>query len=166
MVCPNKKGYTLIELIMVIIIAGIISVVFVTRIFETSSLNQGIGTSIVKDHIRYASDYAMANGVTTVVSFDVPGNEYSLFQEDISGRTILTNPEDGENFIISLDDDRFNGLILTGIDVNGTVEIKFLSYGVPFDANDIKLPSQAFVEINSVNSITVYPVTGYCKVLP
>ena len=165
MVCLYKKGFTLIELIMVMIIIGILSVVFVTRIIETSSLNYGISLSAIKDHIRYASDYATSKNVTTVVSFDVGNNQYSLFEEDQSGRTILINPEDGQNFTITLGVDRFKGVDLTGINVNSTNEIKFVSYGVPFDANDVKLTTQAYIEINSANAITIYPVSGFCKVM-
>ena len=166
MVCPNKKGYTLIELIMVMIIAGIISVVFVTRLIGTTSLNQEIGLSIIRDHIRYASDYAMASGIKTVVYFDVLNNTYSLFKEDLSGRTPIENPEDMQNFVVDLNDPRFKGLNLTGININGTDEIKFFSYGVPSDANDVKLSAQAFVEINGSSAITIYPVSGFCKVIP
>jgi Tfp pilus assembly protein FimT len=166
MVCPNKKGYTLIELVMIILIIGIISVVFVVRIMQTSTLNVGISLSTMRDHIRYASDYAMANGLTTVISFDPGSNEYSIFKEDLSGRTILTNPEDGENFIIDLSSKRFDGITLTGININGTDEIKFVSYGVPFDANDTKLATEARIEINYEDSIEIVPVSGYCRIMP
>lgn len=166
MVCPKTKGYTLIELVMIIVIIGIISVVFVARIMQTSVLNYGISLSTIRDHIRYASDYAMANGTTTVISFDDAGNQYTLFQEDTSGRTILINPEDNQNFVIDLNDKRFDGVTLTGINVNGTDELKFASYGIPLDANDVKLNTQAFVEINFENALTIYPVSGMCKRIP
>ncbi|MCK5707584.1 MAG: prepilin-type N-terminal cleavage/methylation domain-containing protein [Candidatus Aureabacteria bacterium] len=163
---PKKnKGYTFIELIMVMVIIGIISVVSVTRIIESSTLSFGINLATIKDHIRFAADYALSRSVTTVVSFDVANNRYSIFKEDLSGRTLLINPETNSDFVIQLGDANFDGVILTNIDVNSTNEIKFYSYGVPFDANDIKISSQAFLEINSQNAITIYPVSGYCSVL-
>ncbi len=165
MVCPNTKGFTLVELIMVMIIMGILSIVVTTRVIETTALNQDINISTIRDHIRYASDYALAKGIKTVVSFDVGANQYSLFEEDLAGRTILINPEDNQNFVITLGSGQFKGIDLTNIDVNGTNELKFASYGVPLDANDSKLTSPSFVEINSVNAITIFPVSGLCKVI-
>ncbi len=161
----HKKGYTMIELVMVILIIGIISAVFVTRIMESQYLNYGIVLATIRDHIRYAADYAMANGVKTEVDFDVNNNRYLIYQETDLGKSLIKNPENGEDFIINLGTGKYKGVELTDADINGTSEIKFMPYGTPFDGNGQKLQTQAFIEVNGQKEITIYPVSGLCKLL-
>jgi prepilin-type N-terminal cleavage/methylation domain-containing protein len=162
----SRKAFTLIELTIVMVLISIMSVLFVTRIIESSRLNFGVSLASIRDHLRFASDYAISKGVTTVVSFNVAGNSYSVYQQDALGvRTLLKNPEDGQDFIIKLGQDVYKGVTLTGVVINGTSELKFTDYGVPLDANSVKLAGTAYIQINSLNAIAVYPVSSLCKVM-
>lgn len=69
---PNSSGFTLIELIAVIIIIGILAATFLPKIDFSSISSQASvagGANMVASDIRYAQEWAMANGVSKSIVF-------------------------------------------------------------------------------------------------
>ena len=74
----DHRGFTLIEIITVLIIIGIIAVVAISRMMGTSETSRVSQQSVIKNHIRYAQSTAMKRGAIWGIQCD--GAAYWLFR--------------------------------------------------------------------------------------
>ena len=85
----NSKGFTLIEVIAVLIVLGILSAVVISRITSTAEVNLKAQTEVLKSHIRYAQFRAMNmksndpahTGCNASFGISISGNTYFLFRD-------------------------------------------------------------------------------------
>lgn len=147
------KGFTTVELIVVILILGIIAVVGGSRFFSTDRFVEMGFADTVANSLRYAHKIAMASGCETRAVVDSSG--VSLFQR-------ATNCTSGA-FTRAVS--RPGGVAWTeaapsGIAV-GSLDIYFDAKGSPYShATASKLTSTASVSIG-IRSVTVENETGY-----
>jgi prepilin-type N-terminal cleavage/methylation domain-containing protein len=73
----NPRGFTLIEVISVLIIIGIIAVAVVSSVTSTSDIGRSAQESVIKNHIRYAQAAALKRGVICGIKCD--GADYWMF---------------------------------------------------------------------------------------
>jgi prepilin-type N-terminal cleavage/methylation domain-containing protein len=78
---PQSKGFTLIEVILVMVIIGILAATVVPRIDFTISTTASVDGAayIVASDIRYAQEFAMANRVSKEIRFTSGSASYSFF---------------------------------------------------------------------------------------
>jgi len=109
----NLKGFTLIEVIMVMVIIGILSAVVVAKLdigMTTSKASVEGAANMIASDIRYAQEFAMANRVSKSVVF-------------ISGTSVYTfNPTSPFDS---------TGQLPSGVTVGGNFTITFNSLGEP-----------------------------------
>ncbi|MFW6325032.1 MAG: pilus assembly FimT family protein [Desulfovibrionales bacterium] len=84
-----KKGFTLIELIAVLLLLSILAAVALNRNTQPSKLSPEV--EVVKNHLRYAQSMAMLHGGEWGVKFE--SGTYFLFQTDETQKMIFP----GEN---------------------------------------------------------------------
>jgi prepilin-type N-terminal cleavage/methylation domain-containing protein len=89
----NDRGFTLIEIIAVLIILAIISAVAVPRIIGTSDSDLSSQVEVVKNHIRYAQTRAMNTDAQWGINFS-SATTYYLFQGVGSTTPVLLPGED------------------------------------------------------------------------
>ena len=109
---PQSKGFTLIELIVVMVIVGILAATLIPRFDFTTSSRTSVGGAayMIASDIRYAQEWAMANRVSKSVIFT-------------SGSSVYTfNP------INNLDS---SGRLPSGVTINNNFTITFNSLGEP-----------------------------------
>jgi len=85
------RGFTLIEIIAVLIVIGVLAVVAINRALSSADTGKNTQVSIIKEHIRYAQSVAMKRGESWGIKCD--GTYYWLFRNTPATPVILP----GEN---------------------------------------------------------------------
>jgi prepilin-type N-terminal cleavage/methylation domain-containing protein len=86
----GQGGFTLFEVIMVLLILGIISYFATTRLFSGDALSQSAEMELVKNHLRYAQSRAMNSENSWGVKFG-SSTRYWLFK-DPDDNTVIRLP--------------------------------------------------------------------------
>ena len=111
-------GFTLIEIIAVLIVLGVLAAIVINRAMSTASTNRVAQESVIKNHIRYAQATAMKQGMIWGIKCD--GTDYWLFRTNA--------PDTPANQIVLPDEDNAK---VTLTDKN----ITMTAFTVFFDAN-------------------------------
>jgi prepilin-type N-terminal cleavage/methylation domain-containing protein len=81
----KNSGFTLLEVVLVLVIAGIIGVVVASR-FVGVDTNMVVQTDVVKTHLRYAQIRAMSSNAIWGINFQ--GTTYSFFKNGNTADTV------------------------------------------------------------------------------
>jgi type II secretory pathway pseudopilin PulG len=130
------RGYTLVEVLVLVTILGIAGAAVIPSLGQTHVLRvQAAVRSIVAD-ITYAQSDALAFQSGRAIVFDADLNSYSLLE--VTGLTLdpendtLYDPQGpGQQYIVSMDDNRFGGAKIQNVDFDGTNELIFDEIGGP-----------------------------------
>jgi prepilin-type N-terminal cleavage/methylation domain-containing protein len=74
----EPRGFTLIEIIAVLMVLGVIAAIVINRAMDTASTNRVAQESVIKNHIRFAQATAMKQGMVWGIKCD--GTDYWLFR--------------------------------------------------------------------------------------
>lgn len=160
---PSRRGFSLIELITVIVITGVIAVSIAMATGSASTSRQRLAARAVSRDLTFARQHALATGIKTWVTFDTAADSYTILAEDTAspgraGAQAITDPATGKTFSQSL----ASGPMLADISsasIGSGSEVGFDWRGVPFDAAENALTSAGAVVVSGV-SITIEPGTG------
>jgi prepilin-type N-terminal cleavage/methylation domain-containing protein len=173
----NRKGFTLLEVVAVLVIMGIITAVALTRLVSNQN-NLIAATDILTSHLRLAQARAMSTSADNVTTFSVWGvrfisaTQYHLFY---CANTSACDPTIAANQVRFLGADSIiMGLAQKGVQVtNGALILAFDRFGTPYDAvADVPDSSKAraaqltlTLQDNKGNTrtINVTPQTGMIK---
>ena len=124
MITRNQRGFTLIEIVVVLVLISIIAATVFTRSITTDQINFGAQTEKIKSHIRYAQSMAMKRNQAWGILCN--GNEYWLFGPGASPPIAITPVQmPGQNAAkISLSDQ--------GLDIPSPFILYFDSHGRPY----------------------------------
>jgi MSHA pilin protein MshC len=152
----NHRGFTLIEIIAVLILMGIVTGVVVHRIWNME-IDLIAETDLVKTHLRYAQGRAMNTNIIWGISLS--GNTYFLFKNGNTANKVNLPGEASD--IRSLP---------AGISVEGAI-ISFDSWGTPYtdaaatEGNELTSgDAEAEITLSSsddTKTITITPNTGF-----
>ncbi len=153
----NRKGFTLIELVMVLVLIGIIVVMVIPKPGDLTATNAGAFSSKLQADMRYAQNLAMTRNQRARVTFRTSPNGYDV----TLGGNPASDPATGSPFSITLNTGRYAGISISAIGFSGSY-VEFNTLGVPFDSGGILTVSKSVtVSGGSVNrDITVQPQTG------
>ena len=145
-------GFSMIELILIIIILGIFVTMAMTR------TRSGLGTireQIAIDQITSDIDLvkAMAFGKhdTITIVFSTSQESYTIFNGPDNDRSVIGDYPNSENGVISLDNSNLREVDLQAANFNGSSELQFLPLGESKQGGSITL---------NTKTISVEPVTG------
>ncbi len=150
----SSPGFTLMELIIVIVIVGILSALSVPRITGLlTSMQMKAAREKILDDLKYIENYAISHHDTTWIVIDQPNNSYALYAGPSAGdRQLLRDPSTNQNAVINVGA-MFNGIYISQVNFGGSNEVFFNWYGSPsFDGNII---------LNQQWVIHLIPVSGY-----
>lgn len=147
----NKKGFTVIELVMVIVIVGIVSALVFTSFGPVESIKASAAAYEVGAALRYAQQLAMSSHQNCGVVFDPTGNSYYIYKG--STATKATDPYNKEIFEIDFDtNSSFSGVDLVSTNFTSNT-IQFDSFGTP------NISVQGVVVVNGASGSPTYQVT-------
>ncbi len=97
----HQLGFTLIELILVIVLLGIVSAVALPRFIGSSDFDERVLFDDTLNAVRYAQKMAVATGCN--IRFSISANSYSVFRDNscdsgnFSSGLTVNHPANGES---------------------------------------------------------------------
>jgi Tfp pilus assembly protein FimT len=157
----NAKGFTLVEVILMIIVIAVLAVVVSIAVNDYQAIKLGNAASRLASDIRYAQQLALTKQVNHGVFF-IPPTFYRVFENDDTNDP-TRNPSGGGNYEIDLSAGEFQGVTLSTTLPSATVQ--FTSAGRPLDGADADLAAGANTITLSGSgvadrTVTIEPVTG------
>ena len=162
----EDSGFTLVEVVLVMVIIFIISAIIITR---STDLSTGLisQTEIMQTHLRYSQTLAMSSGGSDVFGIKCDANKYWLFH---------TDPDNNANILKLTDDasymDADDKLDLTAKKIQASAfTVFFDARGVPYSAyvdetNNTPLSTDLNITVTpvgggSTQTITITELTGF-----
>ena len=147
--CVNSSGFSLIELIIIIVLIGIFTTMALTRTDTgLTTIKEQIAIDQITNDIDLARSMAFARNETIIIMFNKDQESYGIYDE--SG-IITTFPNSDNNGIISLDNSSLRNLDIKNVDFSGSSNLQFQPLGDPVSGGTIEL---------NTKTITIESVTG------
>ncbi|HPF39902.1 MAG TPA: type II secretion system protein [Phycisphaerae bacterium] len=168
---PTRSAYTLIELVTVISILGILAVFVGGPTMDTmSEMRSSAAAARLASDVRYMQRMALASGRRTWVSVNSGANQYALYVEDVdnpgkAGRLAVAHPLDQSTAPVVFGSGPFSGVSITSVSFNGSSEVEFDNFGVPYDSGGTALSSYGEVQLSGGLVVRVQPVSGMVEQL-
>jgi len=152
----SPGGFTLLELIVVMMILAIAAAVIVPQAVGTSGLKAQSAARVIMADLEYAQSQAIVTQQTVEVDFSVTGNSYAV--TNTSGP--LIHPITKKQYIVDFDSQQgFQGVRIDSADFGGGSKVGFDSLGAPDADGSVTVSAGAHAY-----RIKVAPVTGRVSV--
>ena len=144
-----SKGFSLIELVIIIVLIGIFTTIALTRTSTgMTTIRAQIAIDQITNDIDLARSMAFAKNEAITIKFDINQESYSVHSE--SG-IIVDFPNSSSDGVISLDNSYLRNLDIETVNFGGSTDLQFLPLGDPLSGGTIEL---------NTKMITVESVTG------
>lgn len=136
----EQRGFTIVELIMVIVILGIISAVALPRFFDRKSFDERFYFEEVLSSVRYAQKLAVASGCSIKVLVDSDGYRLTYAKDcgvgpaDPKVNDLVANPL-GEDY---------QGANENSVSINKNLTVTFDSLGAASPSDSVEFSGGSF----------------------
>lgn len=162
-------AFTLIELVAVIAILGVLALAVGGPMLSTLiELRARTAAGRIASDLRYAQRTAIASGLRTWVQFDAGADAYQLYIEDAdqpgkANRQPLALAHDTSTNTVELNTGALQHVRLTVVNIDGTDEVEFDSFGSPYQAGGLPLAQIASVQVTTGATVRLHPVSGFVE---
>lgn len=126
MIRQDGRGFSLVEMITVLIVIGIVAAFIIVRMMDTRSVDLNSQLDVVKNHLRYAQSRAMATASPWGVTF-ATDKTYFLFRGSAPSTPVVFQGEDNVTVDLSA---KKSALTITSAS-SAPQTITFDAYGSP-----------------------------------
>jgi len=149
----RPRGFTLIELIIVIVLLGLLALVASTRVQDTS-LNVRISAAInqITSDLEQVKTLALAHHKNMSLTFNVSTEAYSIHKNG----TLMTDYPGSNSGIIDLSQGTFTGVNITSTNINGSNVINIDKWG--------NVLNNGTITLNDAHTIEFKKLTGHWEV--
>ena len=145
---PSYRGFTLAELVIIIVIIGIFAVLASSRTdIGIGKIRQRIAIDQITSDIDLVRSMAFASNDTITIAFSSDSKSYTVYVGSDDSRQVLSSFPNSQSGTITLD----NNVNISLVNFDGMSELQFLPMG------DVK--SGGIIDLNN-NRITVDNITG------
>jgi MSHA pilin protein MshC len=133
----RRSGFTLIEILAVVVILGIISAVVIPQINTRDDQRAAAAARVLMADLLYAQNRAVAQQKVHYVQFDVSGQSYRVL-DVFSPAHVIKNPVDGSTYQVKFGTASTSGLqqmALQSASFDGTAVLAFDVMGIPQSVN-------------------------------
>ncbi|RMG57249.1 MAG: type II secretion system protein [Gammaproteobacteria bacterium] len=152
----RARGFTLVELVLVIILLGILSVYAAAR-FSAGGYALRAAAQELVEAVRFAQQRSMSNSGAARYAISIQPGGFRVTQ----GGADVPNPMTGQS---PYTDDGWAG---KGISTNAGITLEFDARGEPFDAATGNSPGVVDVTLSKGSEtalVRIQPITGYARV--
>jgi len=147
--CSNSSGFSMIELIIVVMLIGIFTAMALTRTDTgLTTIREQIAIDQITNDIDLARSMAFARNEVITIIFDKNQESYGVY----NGLGIIKDfPNSNSDGIISLDNSYLRNLDIKEVSFGGSANLQFQPLGDPVSGGTIEL---------NTKTITVESITG------
>lgn len=162
----KKHGFTLIELVIVLVIAAILAIAMIPRTQAESMVKLEAVCQYIASDLRYIQEMSLAQQVRFGISFAPGAETYFGYRVNIS--TKAKDPQTRGNLDVNLNQmSQFKGIDI--VSTNFSERIEFDSSGAPYNGGGILLSSQGVITIQTADglysrTVRIEPETGKVSV--
>jgi len=128
-----RRGWTLIELVMVLVLLVIVGVVSFAAIDSYRTQYLRAAAERIANDLSYAKNLAQTSSTWHGVSFSItPLNSYSLYTTDGAIDTAIKSPQDpDQDYGVDIESD-YSGVLISNVNIGAGSKVEFDPYGVPY----------------------------------
>lgn len=133
----RSGGFTLIEILGVVVILGIVSVILLPQLGSRDDQKAAAAARVVVADLLYAQNRAIATQKTHYVVFDATAGNYKIY-DAVSPLTLIKHPVSGQNYQVNFGSASTNGLNqmqLQSAAFDTRTGLAFDSMGIPYSYN-------------------------------
>lgn len=130
----HRRGFTLVEVLCVVVILGISAAFVIPRLSQRSDLVTAAMARKLMADVLYAQNRAIATRLVHYVRFDTTNQRYEVLTS-LSPATYITHPVDGGSFQVPLSTgrtDQLRTVSLTSASFDAKTCLAFDELGVPY----------------------------------
>lgn len=153
----RRRGFTLIEILSVVVIVGIVSAIILPQLSSRDDLRCASAARALMADLLYAQNRSIALQQMQYVQFNTATNSYQVL-DAVSPNDVITHPVNGTPYTVNVSAGSQTNVTLSSVSFDGNNTVAFDSMGVPYSYNGTTtaalVSGQVVIQCNA-NKLTV-----------
>jgi len=165
----RRSGFTLIEILMVVVIMGITAAIIVPQVSPRDDMRCASAARSLMGDLLYAQSRSIALGKMHYVQFNTVSKTYQVL-DAVSPNNVITHPVNQTAYTVTVGTGALANVTINSASFDSNPTVAFDSMGVPYSwtsaAGPVALSAGSVVFKSGANSktVTVSPYSGEIKI--